>query len=420
LATQNAVSALQKDLSFKQNTASLYFDEACVLERAAKFSKKWRSQMRIGVPAETRPGETRVALTPETAKKLKAQGHSLHVQSGAGLAASVTDEAYLAAGAEVTDAASALACDMVLKVSAPTDAELALMKSGAALVGMLNPFDAAGLQSMATAGLTAFALEAAPRTTRAQSMDVLSSQANIAGYKAVMMAANQYQRFFPMLMTAAGTVKAARVVILGVGVAGLQAIATAKRLGAVIEASDVRPSVKEQVESLGGKFIDVPYETAEEKEAAEGVGGYARPMPQSWLDRQKTEVAKRVALADVVISTALIPGRAAPVLVTAEMVQSMKPGSVIVDIAAGKAADGVAGNCVLTEAGKTVQKHGVNIIGETNLPALVAADASALYARNVLDFLKLVFTQEGEFKVDMEDDIVAACLMTQAGDIKRK
>jgi len=376
--------------------------------------------MRIGVPAETRPGETRVALTPETAKKLKAQGHSLHVQSGAGLAASVTDEAYLAVGAEVTDAASAFACDMVLKVSAPTDAELALMKSGSALVGMLNPFDVAGLQSMAAAGLTAFALEAAPRTTRAQSMDVLSSQANIAGYKAVMVAANQYQRFFPMLMTAAGTVKAARVVILGVGVAGLQAIATAKRLGAVIEASDVRPSVKEQVESLGGKFIDVPYETAEEKEAAEGVGGYARPMPQSWLDRQKTEVAKRVALADVVISTALIPGRAAPVLVTAEMVQSMKPGSVIVDIAAGKAADGVAGNCVLTEAGKTVQKHGVNIIGETNLPALVAADASALYARNVLDFLKLVFTKEGDFKVDMEDDIVAACLMTQAGEIKRK
>jgi NAD(P) transhydrogenase subunit alpha len=332
----------------------------------------------------------------------------------------VTDDAYLAAGAEVTDAAGALACDMVLKVSTPTDAELALMKSGAALVGMLNPFDASGLQNMATAGLTAFALEAAPRTTRAQSMDVLSSQANIAGYKAVMVAANQYQRFFPMLMTAAGTVKAARVVILGVGVAGLQAIATAKRLGAVIEASDVRPSVKEQVESLGGKFIDVPYETAEEKEAAEGVGGYARPMPQSWLDRQKAEVAKRVALADVVISTALIPGRPAPVLVTAEMVQSMKPGSVIVDIAAGKAADGVAGNCLLTEAGKTVQKHGVNIIGETNLPALVAADASALYARNVLDFLKLVFTKEGEFKVDMEDDIVAACLMTQAGEVKRK
>ncbi len=376
--------------------------------------------MRIGVPAETRAGETRVAMTPETAKKLKAQGHTLHVQSGAGLAASVTDAAYEAVGVEITDAAGALSCELVLKVSAPSAAELTHMKSGAALVGMLNPFDAEGLGQLAGAGLTSFALEAAPRTTRAQSMDVLSSQANIAGYKAVMVASDKYQRFFPMLMTAAGTVKAARVVILGVGVAGLQAIATAKRLGAVIEASDVRPSVKEQVESLGGKFIDVPYETAEEKEAAEGVGGYARPMPASWLERQKVEVAKRVAMADVVISTALIPGRAAPVLVTEEMVKSMKPGSVIVDIAAGKAADGVGGNCLLTEAGKTVVKHGVTLVGETNLPALVAADASSLYARNVLDFLKLVITKEGEFKVDMEDDIVAACLMTQGGDVKRK
>ena len=376
--------------------------------------------MRIGVPAETRAGETRVAITPETAKKLKAQGHTLHVQSGAGLAASVTDAAYEAVGVEITDAAGALSCELVLKVSAPSAAELTHMKSGAALVGMLNPFDADGLGQLAGAGLTSFALEAAPRTTRAQSMDVLSSQANIAGYKAVMVASDKYQRFFPMLMTAAGTVKAARVVILGVGVAGLQAIATAKRLGAVIEASDVRPSVKEQVESLGGKFIDVPYETAEEKEAAEGVGGYARPMPASWLERQKVEVAKRVAMADVVISTALIPGRAAPVLVTEDMVKSMKPGSVIVDIAAGKAADGVGGNCLLTEAGKTVVKHGVTLVGETNLPALVAADASSLYARNVLDFLKLVITKEGEFKVDMEDDIVAACLMTQGGDVKRK
>ena len=376
--------------------------------------------MRIGVPAETRAGETRVAMTPETAKKLKAQGHTLLVQSGAGLAASVTDAAYEAVGVEITDAAGALSCELVLKVSAPSAEELKHMKSGAALVGMLNPFDAEGLAQLAGAGLTSFALEAAPRTTRAQSMDVLSSQANIAGYKAVMVAADKYQRFFPMLMTAAGTVKAARVVILGVGVAGLQAIATAKRLGAVIEASDVRPSVKEQVESLGGKFIDVPYETAEEKEAAEGVGGYARPMPPSWLERQKVEVAKRVAMADVVISTALIPGRAAPVLVTEDMVKSMKPGSVIVDIAAGKAADGVGGNCLLTEAGKTVVKHGVTLVGETNLPALVAADASSLYARNVLDFLKLVITKEGEFKVDMEDDIVAACLMTQGGDVKRK
>lgn len=376
--------------------------------------------MLIGVPAETTAGETRVAVTPETAKKIIAQGHSLKVQSGAGVAASVTDAAYEAAGAQITDAAGALGAELVLKVRAPSAAELTHMKSGSALIGMLNPFDAEGLQRIAAAGLTSFALEAAPRTTRAQSMDVLSSQANIAGYKAVMMAADKYQRFFPMLMTAAGTVKAARVVILGVGVAGLQAIATAKRLGAVIEASDVRPSVKEQVESLGAKFIDVPYETAEEKEAAEGVGGYARPMPASWLERQKVEVAKRVALADAVISTALIPGRAAPVLITEDMVKSMKPGSVIIDLAAGKGADGVGGNCPLSEADRTVVKHGVTLVGETNLPALVAADASALYARNVLDFLKLVLPKDKGFTVDMDDDIVAACLMTQGGDVKRK
>ena len=376
--------------------------------------------MQIGVPAETTAGETRVAVTPETAKKIIAQGHQVLIQSGAGVAASVTDAAYEAVGAQITDAAGALGSELVLKVRAPSHTELGHMKSGAALVGMLNPFDGEGLQRIAAAGLTSFALEAAPRTTRAQSMDVLSSQANIAGYKAVMMASDKYQRFFPMLMTAAGTVKAARVVILGVGVAGLQAIATAKRLGAVIEASDVRPSVKEQVESLGAKFIDVPYETAEEKEAAEGVGGYARPMPQSWLDRQKAEVAKRVAQADVVISTALIPGRAAPVLITEEMVKSMKPGSVIVDLAAGKGANGVGGNCPLTEADQTVVKHGVTLVGDTNLPALVAADASALYARNVLDFLKLVLPKDKGFTVDMEDDIVAACLMTQGGEVKRK
>ena len=375
--------------------------------------------MQIGIPAETLAGETRVAVTPETVKKLKALGHTLRVQSGAGVAASVTDDAYVAAGAEMTDAAGAFACDLVLKVRNTTDAEAKMLKSGATLVGMLNPFEADGLQRLATAGVTGFALEAAPRTTRAQSMDVLSSQANIAGYKAVMMAADKYQRFFPMLMTAAGTVKAARVVILGVGVAGLQAIATAKRLGAVIEASDVRPSVKEQIESLGGKFIDVSYDTDEEKEAAAGVGGYAKPMPQSWLARQAVEVAKRVALADVVISTALIPGRAAPTLITEDMVKSMKPGSVIIDIAAGKGPNG-GGNCLLSEADKTVVKHGVTIVGDTNLPALVAADASALYARNVLDFLKLIINKEGALHVDMEDDIVAACLMTQGGEVKRK
>ena len=371
--------------------------------------------MLIGVPLETVAGESRVSVTPETAKKLKAQGHEIRVQSGAGVAASVTDEAFVAAGAEITDRAGALGADLVLKVRSPSTDELALMKSGAALVGMLNPFDGDGLAHLAAAGLTSFALEAAPRTTRAQSMDVLSSQANIAGYKAVMIAADKYQRFLPMLMTAAGTVKAARVVILGVGVAGLQAIATAKRLGAVIEASDVRPSVKEQVESLGAKFIEVSYDTPEEKEAAEGVGGYAKPMPPSWLARQQVEVAKRVAAADIVISTALIPGRAAPVLITEEMVKSMKPGSVIVDMAAP-----AGGNCPLTEAGKTVTKYGVFIVGETNIPALVAADSSSLYARNVLDFLKLVITQEGAFHVPMDDDIVVACLMTSDGEVRRQ
>lgn len=375
--------------------------------------------MQIGIPAETLAGETRVAATPETVKKLVAQGHKVHIERGAGVAASCIDDAYTAVGAEITDAAGAFGCELVLKVRLPQASELALMKAGTALVGMLEPFNAEGLQAMAAAGITAFALEAAPRTTRAQSMDVLSSQANVAGYKAVMMGANEYQRFFPMLMTAAGTVKAARVVILGVGVAGLQAIATAKRLGAVIEASDVRPSVKEQIESLGGKFIDVPYETDEEREAAEGVGGYAKPMPPSWLERQKVEVAKRVALADIVVSTALIPGRPAPTLITEDMVKAMKPGSVIVDIAAGKGPNG-GGNCPLTVADQTVTVHGVRIVGETNLAARVGADASALYARNVLDFLKLVLPKEATaLTIDLEDDIVAACLMTQGGEVKR-
>ncbi|MFM2324382.1 MAG: hypothetical protein RL244_1261 [Pseudomonadota bacterium] len=376
--------------------------------------------MQIGVPLETVPGEARVAATPETVKKLVGQGHALKVQAGAGIRAGITDAAYETAGASIVDAATALGSEMVLKVRAPSEAELAQIKPSTTLIGMLDPFDRANLERMAAAGITAFALEAAPRTTRAQSMDVLSSQANIAGYKAVMLAADKYPRFFPMLMTAAGTVKAARVVILGVGVAGLQAIATAKRLGAVIEASDVRPSVKEQVESLGAKFIDVPYETDEEREAAEGVGGYARPMPQSWLDRQKAEVAKRVAAADVVITTALIPGRAAPTLVTEDMVKSMKPGSVIVDMAAGKGPNGTDGNCPLTQAGQTVRVHDVTIVGETNIAGLVPADASSLYARNVIDFLKLVLPAEGGLKIDMEDDIVAACLMTQNGEVKRK
>lgn len=371
--------------------------------------------MRIGVPAETRPGETRVAATAETVKKLVAAKHEVVVQAGAGIRAAQTDAMYTAAGATIGTAADAFGAEIVLTVRRPEAAQLAMMKRGAVLVGMLEPFDADGIAAMNAAGLTAFALEAAPRTTRAQSMDVLSSQANIAGYKAVLLAANTYGRLMPMLMTAAGTIKAARVVVLGAGVAGLQAIATAKRLGAVIEASDVRPAVKEQVESLGAKFIDVPYETEEERQIAEGVGGYARPMPDSWMKRQAAEVAKRVAASDIVITTALIPGRKAPVLVTEEMVRSMKPGSVILDMAVEQ-----GGNCALSELGKTVTKHDVHIIGLPNLPALVPADSSALYARNVLDFLKLIIDKEGRLTVNLEDDIVAACLMCMGGEIRRK
>ncbi|WP_118186238.1 NAD(P)(+) transhydrogenase (Re/Si-specific) subunit alpha, partial [Paraburkholderia phosphatilytica] len=266
--------------------------------------------------------------------------------------------------------------------------------------------------------------EAAPRTTRAQSLDVLSSQANIAGYKAVLIAADVYPRFMPMLMTAAGTVKAARVLILGAGVAGLQAIATAKRLGAVIEASDVRPAVKEQIESLGAKFLDVPYETQEEREAAEGVGGYARPMPPSWLARQSALVHERAKQADIVITTALIPGRPAPTLISADTVQAMKPGSVLVDLAAGRGPEGEGGvrggNCPLTEADKVVTKHGVTLVGYTNLASMVAADASSLYARNLLDFLKLIVTTEGALNIDLADDIVAATLLARDGAVTRK
>ena len=371
--------------------------------------------MYIGIPGETRAGETRVAVTPETVKKLLAAKHQVTIQSGAGVHASIPDQAYESAGASIGTAAEAFAAEVVLKVRAPSAEERAQLKPGTVVVGMLNPFDAGNKAAMAAAGLTAFALEAAPRTTRAQSMDVLSSQANIAGYKAVLMAANTYQRFMPMLMTAAGTVKAARMLIMGAGVAGLQAIATAKRLGAVIEASDVRPAVKEQIESLGAKFLDVPFITDEEKEIAQGVGGYARPMPADWMRRQAELVHERAKQADIIITTALIPGRKAPVLISEETVKAMKPGSVILDMAVDQ-----GGNCPLSESGKTVIKHGVHIIGEGNLAALVAADASALYARNVLDFLKLIVDAEGKLVVNREDDIVAATLLCSGGEVLRK
>ena len=350
--------------------------------------------MRIGIPKERRPGETRVAATPETVKKLVKAGHEVLVEREAGVASDITDAAYEEAGAQIVDTAGAFGAELVAKVRGPMEEEL-------------NPHHADGLARLAATGVTAFALEAAPRTTRAQSLDVLSSQANIAGYKAVLVAANLYQRFFPMMMTAAGTAKAARVVILGAGVAGLQAIATARRLGAVVEASDVRPAVKEQIESLGAKFIDVPYETDEEREAAAGVGGYARPMPPSWLERQAKAVAERIRQADVVITTALIPGRKAPVLVTRAMVESMRPGSVVVDMAVEQ-----GGNCELSKADNVVRHQGVSIAGVGNLPAMVPADASAFYARNILDFLKLI--------VDLEDDIVKACLVARDGQVLRE
>ncbi|ONX66557.1 NAD(P) transhydrogenase subunit alpha [Burkholderia cenocepacia] len=379
--------------------------------------------MHIGVPAETRANEARVAATPETVKKYAAAGHRVSIAKGAGSAASYPDEAYVAAGAELTDQSAAFAADLVLKVQAPTDAELPLLKRGAVLVGMLEPFNGEQAAKLAAAGVTGFALEAAPRTTRAQSLDVLSSQANIAGYKAVLVAASLYPRLMPMLMTAAGTVKAARVLILGAGVAGLQAIATAKRLGAVIEASDVRPAVKEQIESLGAKFLDVPFETDEEREAAQGVGGYARPMPPSWLGRQAALVHERAKQADIVITTALIPGRPAPTLISVDTAQSMKPGSVLVDLAAGRGPeiDGrKGGNCPLTVADQVIVHHGVTIAGYTNLASMVASDASALYARNLLDFMKLIVTKEGTLNIDLTDDIVAATLLCRDGELARK
>ncbi len=370
--------------------------------------------MEIGIPAETRAGETRVAATPETVKKLIAAKHVIRVQSGAGVAASIPDSEFTAAGATIVATAAEVyqQSALVLKVRGPQADEITQLKSGQVLIGILNRFDVAGLEALAKQGVTGFALEAAPRITRAQSMDVLSSQANIGGYKAVVMAADHYGRMFPMMMTAAGTIKAARVVVMGVGVAGLQAIATAKRLGAVVEATDVRPATKEQVESLGAKFIDVPFETDEEREIAKGVGGYARPMPEAWMKRQAQLVAERVKQADIVITTALIPGRPAPVLVTEDMVKSMKPGSVIVDMAAEQ-----GGNCPLTERDQVVKKHGVTLIGHTNFPALVPTDASALYARNLLDFLKLIVDKEGQFVIDREDEIVTACLMTENGAV---
>jgi NAD(P) transhydrogenase subunit alpha len=374
--------------------------------------------MKLGIPAETRPHETRVAATPETVKKLTTSGaHSVLVQSGAGARASIPDEQYVASGATIVAQAADIyrGADLVLKVRAPDEGELGQMREGQILIGLLQPHNREGIEALARKGLTAFAMEALPRISRAQSMDVLSSQANIGGYKAVLIAADTYARMMPMLMTAAGTVKAARVVVMGVGVAGLQAIATAKRLGAVVEATDVRPETKEQVESLGAKFIDVPLTDAE-KELAKGQGGYARDMGEDYRKRQAALVAERIKQADIVITTALIPGRPAPVLVTEEMVRSMKPGSVIVDMAVEQ-----GGNCPLSELDQVVVKYGVHIVGIANLPALVAADASSLYARNLLNFLALMLDPKtGEFKLALEDEVVAGTVVCTRGEVIKK
>lgn len=374
--------------------------------------------MHIGIPAEIRGAETRVAATPETVKKFTAKGvHKILVQSGAGAGASIPDSAYQEAGATiVTDVAELYAqSQIVLKVRGPESGELAMMRKDAVLLGLLSPHQKEGVDAIAQHGLTAFAMEKLPRISRAQNMDVLSSQANIAGYKAVIVAANVYQRFFPMLMTAAGTVKAARVLVLGAGVAGLQAIATAKRLGAVVEAFDVRPAVKEQVESLGAKFVEVPL-SDEEKAKAETAGGYATEMSDDYKRRQGELVHERAIAADIIITTALIPGRPAPVLIKEVTVQAMKPGSVIVDMAVE-----AGGNCPLSELNKTVVKHGVHLIGIANLPGLVAADASTLYARNLMNFLNLMLDPEsGELKIDHADEIIAGTLLCANGEVISK
>ena len=366
--------------------------------------------MRIGVPAETLPGEGRVAATPETVKKLAAGGrNTVIVESGAGVQASIPDDYFVSAGATLgckTDIYGQ--ADLVLKVQRPETSEVALLRRGTILVGLLSPH--LGVDDLAQAGVTAFALELLPRTTRAQTMDVLSSQGNIAGYKAVLVAAYEYGRFLPMLMTAAGTVKAARVLVLGAGVAGLQAIATAKRLGAVIEAFDVRPAVKEQVESLGARFVEVPLSDAE-KQAAETSGGYAREMSDDYKRRQAALIAERAKAADIIITTALIPGRPAPLLVTEETLAGMKPGAVVVDLAVRQ-----GGNCAFSEADQVVIRHGVKIAAPSNLPASMAADASALYARNLFNFVNLLIDpQTGALRLDRADEIIAATLICTDG-----
>jgi len=375
--------------------------------------------VKIAVPRERLAGERRVAASPDTAKKLVGLGHEVVVEAGAGAGACFTDAHYQQAGATLLEGPEAVvgAADVVLKVRRPLRGErgapdeVALMKEGAMLIGLLAPHqDPAALQAYAARRLTTFALELLPRISRAQAMDVLSSQANLAGYKAVLEAANALGHAFPMMMTAAGTIAPARVLVMGVGVAGLQAIATARRLGAIVSATDVRPATKEQVESLGGRFLMVE---DEETRSAETAGGYAREMSAEYQQKQAALIRDTVRTVDVVITAAQIPGRPAPVLLTEEMVADMKPGAVIVDLAVES-----GGNCALSKRDEVVVAHGVTIVGYENWPSRIATDASALYAKNLLHFITPMFDkQTGQLNIDGDDEIVKATLLTRDGAI---
>jgi NAD(P) transhydrogenase subunit alpha len=367
--------------------------------------------MLIGVAAETDPAETRVAASPETVKKYIALGAEVAVEHGAGLKAGMVDADYQAAGARLVSAREALGADLILKVRRPSEGELAQMKRGAIVIAVMDPYGHEGaIEAMAKAGVSAIAMELMPRITRAQVMDVLSSQANLAGYRAVVDAAAEYGRAMPMMMTPAGTVPAARLFVMGVGVAGLQAIATGRRLGAIVTATDVRPATKEQVESLGAKFVAVE---DEEFRQAETAGGYAKEMSDAYTAKQATLVASHIAKQDIVVTTALIPGRPAPRLVTADMVRSMRPGSIIVDIAVER-----GGNCELSRPGEMITSdNGVKIVGYSNVTRL-AASASALYARNLYAFVETLIDKASKaLAVNWDDELVKATCLTRDGAI---
>jgi NAD(P) transhydrogenase subunit alpha len=366
--------------------------------------------MRIAVARETDSGEPRVAATPETVKKLKSFGAEVAVEPGAGVGSGIPDSEFSAAGAGVENNAAAGA-DVVLKVRRPSASELAAYKKGALVIAIMDPYgNEAAVKAMADAGVTAFAMELLPRITRAQAMDVLSSQANLAGYRAVIDGASAYGRALPMMMTAAGTVPAARVFVMGAGVAGLQAIATARRLGAVVTATDVRPAAKEQVESLGAKFIAVE---DEEFKQAETAGGYAKEMSKEYQAKQAALVAEHIKKQDIVITTALIPGRPAPKLVSRAMVAAMKPGSVLVDLAVER-----GGNVEGAKAGEVADVNGVKIVGYVNVPGRIAASASALYAKNLLAFLEILIDKNKKvLAVNFDDEIVKATALTRDGAV---